>query len=148
MIIPYTSIHQPKLLEILRLNTPAFFDASEEDSFIAYLNNEIEHYFVVEQAGQIVGAGGFNFVEEGKIARISWDLFHPSVQGKGLGKALIYYRIEQIQQNLRAEIICVRTSQLVYQFYEKIGFELTEIVKDYWAVGYDLYYMEWGGRTL
>jgi ribosomal protein S18 acetylase RimI-like enzyme len=31
---------------------------------------------------------------------------------------------------------------LVYPFYEKHGFELIEIVQDYWSRGFDLYRME------
>jgi len=37
----------------------------------------------------------------------------------------------------------VRTSQFVYGFYEKHGFELKKVVKNYWAQGFDLYDMEY-----
>ena len=39
--------------------------------------------------------------------------------------------------------ITVRTSQLVYKYYEKFGFQTKEIIKDFWAKGYDLYRMEY-----
>jgi ribosomal-protein-alanine N-acetyltransferase len=42
----------------------------------------------------------------------------------------------------KIETIRVRTTQLVYQFYKKMDFELVKIEKDYWAVGFDLYLME------
>ena len=42
--------------------------------------------------------------------------------------------------------ITVRTSQLAFGFYEKRGFELKGIEKDYWAEGFDLYRMEYVRR--
>jgi ribosomal protein S18 acetylase RimI-like enzyme len=41
------------------------------------------------------------------------------------------------------QTIMVRTTQLVYRFYEKAGFKLVEQQKDYWAEGLDLYRMEY-----
>ena len=34
------------------------------------------------------------------------------------------------------------TSQHAYQFYEKMGFELEKIEKEYWAKNFDLYIMQ------
>jgi hypothetical protein len=35
----------------------------------------------------------------------------------------------------------VRTTQLVYPFYQKAGFTLDKVEQDYWANGFDLYQM-------
>jgi [ribosomal protein S18]-alanine N-acetyltransferase len=141
-IIPYNKLHHSSLIEILRLNTPTYFDESEESDFVEYLEHHLEHYFVVENEGKIWACGGFNLWEEGTIARISWDIVHPEAQGKGYGSALTKFRIAQIQQIPTVKVIWVRTSQLAYLFYEKLGFELKFIEKDYWAKGFDLYQME------
>lgn len=142
MIRPYTLSDKGKLMELLRLNTPAYFDPSEEKDFLDYLDHHVDHYFVVEDESTIVGCGGFNFAEDRKSVRISWDIIHPAVQGKGWGSKLTKYRIDKIREHPEVEVIIVRTTQLVCRFYEKLGFELKEVVKDYWAKGFDLYRME------
>ena len=132
----------PRLLELFRLNTPKYFSASEEDDLIYYLSNEIEHYFVLLVDNDILGCGGFNLSEDKQTGKISWDIFHPKSQGKGLGTALTNYRIERMKEIKSIERISVRTSQLVYPFYTKFDLELKEVVKDYWADGFDLYRLE------
>ncbi|PRY13237.1 N-acetylglutamate synthase-like GNAT family acetyltransferase [Pontibacter ummariensis] len=143
MIRAYSSNDKGKLVELLRLNTPEFFHPDEEKDFIEYLEQEAENYFVVEDAGMLVGAGGFNGgFDNGRTVRISWDIIHPDYQGKGIGKKLTRYRIDQIREDPAVKKIVVRTTQLVYGFYQKIGFELEKVEKDYWAEGFDLYQMK------
>ncbi|MEZ4774019.1 MAG: N-acetyltransferase [Bacteroidia bacterium] len=141
----YQHTDQPAVLTLLRLNTPDFFSPEEESDLIYYLENEIEYYFVIETDGQICGCGGFNFSGNHAVGKISWDIIHPDFQGKSLGKTLLKYRIERLKEFAEVETIIVRTSQLVYKFYEKVGFQLVETVKDYWAKGFDLYKMEYRG---
>lgn len=103
--------------------------------------NYVEDYFVVEDNGRIVGAGGINYFAD-SIARISWDIVHPDFQGKGIGSKLTRYRVDRIKANTDTEVIVVRTTQLVYKFYQKLGFELVKVERDFWAKGFDLYQME------
>ena len=51
---------------------------------------------------------------------------------------LLEHRITILKDINSIEKIIVRTSQLTYTFYEKSGFEIIKIVKDYWAKGFDL----------
>ncbi|MFD2999702.1 GNAT family N-acetyltransferase [Pontibacter toksunensis] len=141
MIRAYTSNNKEELLILLRLNTPQYFDVSEEADFIEYLDHRLEDYFVVEEDGQIIGSGGINYFPESKLARISWDVVHPDFQGKGVGKRLMLHRIEHIRKNPAIDFIVVRTTQRVYPFYEKMGFKLEKTEKDFWAKGFDLYQM-------
>ena len=138
----YQDSDREKIIELLRLNTPEYFSPDEEKDLIYYFDNHIESYYVIEIDGIIVGSGGFNLSDDPAMIRIAWDIVHPEYQGKGIGSALTKYRIERIKEMDGVKIISVRTSQLVYPFYEKFGFELKEIVKDYWADGFDLYSME------
>lgn len=139
----YTPADKQQIIQLLQLNTPTYFSPEEEKDLIHYLNNEIELYYVIEIEQQVVGCGGINFSEDKKTGIISWDILHPEFQGKSLGRSLLNYRIEQLKKSEGIQKITVRTSQLVYPFYEKGGFKLNEIVKDYWAKGYDLYRMEY-----
>lgn len=138
----YTSTDDENIITLLRLNTPKYFAPEEEQDLKDYFANHIDHYYVVEDNGTIVGSGGFNLTNEGKNAAISWDIIHPDYQGKGVGRLLTQYRIDRIKEIDTVENISVRTSQLVFKFYEKFGFVLKEIVKDYWAEGLDMYRME------
>ena len=139
MIRPYLPSDKPALIALLKLNIPQYFAETEETDFIAYLEKHLEDYFIVEEAGTIVGAGGINYFPEERLARLSWDIVHPDFQGKGIGTKLTQHRINHISNNPTIDQVIVRTSQLVYKFYERLGFVLERTGKDYWAKGFDLY---------
>ncbi len=132
------------VLKLIQLNTPKYFASEEEQDLVYYLENELENYFIVELNGEVVGSGGLNFKssEENIIGVISWDLIHPNYQGIGIGKKLLEFRLNFLKSQTLITNVIVRTSQHVYKFYEKSGFELVEIIKDYWSEGFDLYLMK------
>lgn len=143
MIIREYNTHDIISLEnLIDFNTPRYFDPEEKNDFLNYLQNEREDYFVVELDDLIVGCGGINYEENKSIGIISWDIIHPDFQGKGIGRELLNYRLELLKTNNTTKKIIVRTSQLTDKFYEKNGFVLTRVIKDYWANGFDLYFME------
>ena len=139
IIRKYTSSDQDSILEMLRLNTPAYFAPEEKGDLINYLNNHSENYFVVEYGKAVVSCGGFNYSDE---IRISWDMVDPQYHGMGFGSRLTEFRIEMIKQLPNVKRISVRTSQLAYKYYERFGFVLEEVKKDFWAPGFDMYRME------
>jgi len=141
MIKPYFPDYKQDLILLIRLNTPRYFDSSEETELIKYLDGEIEDYYVVELNNNIIGCGGINYEPESNSAIISWDIIHPNYQGKGIGKELLEFRINKIKEKKEYAQIIVRTSQFTFKFYEKAGFKLIESVNNYWAKGIDLYYM-------
>ncbi len=142
IIRKYTSYDQSSILEMLRLNTPAYFAPEEKEDLINYLNNHSENYFVVEYGKAIVSCGGYNYSDEKGVIRISWDMVDPQYQGMGFGTRLTEFRIELIRQLPDIKKIEVRTSQLAYKYYERFGFGLKEVTKDFWAAGFDMYRME------
>lgn len=137
----YNESDRGSLISILKLNIPEYFAKEELDDFEEYLDNHLEYYYVVVDNDQIVGAGGINTTDRDDIVRISWDFFNPECQGKGFGSSLLNYRIEVIKKMDKVSTIEVRTSQLAYKFYEKCGFDLKEVTKDFWAAGFDLFLM-------
>lgn len=142
----YQPTDKNAVIDLIRQNTPAYFAQEEETDFSNYLDSERELYFVLLFNNEIVGCGGINFTEDKTCGKISWDIIHPQHQGKSLGAQLLKYRIEKLKSVGSIQKITVRTSQLVYKFYEKQGFTLKEIKKDYWAKGFDMYNMEYNGH--
>src|SRR5688500_16179382 len=96
IIRKYKTSDKAEVINLLRLNTPDYFSALEEKDLVYYLDNHAENYYVIERNGKLIGSGGFNFLDKGRVS-ISWDIFHPDYQGKGLGSKLIKYRIERIR---------------------------------------------------
>jgi len=141
MIRPYAAADREAVLQIFNQNVPDFFAPSELDDLIDYLDHELEDYFVYEEEGQLLGAGGINYFPEKHQAYISWDFIASEAQGKGIGSQLVQHRIKHIKADQSIQQIVVRTSQFAYKFYEKCGFVLKESKKDYWSKGFDLYYM-------
>lgn len=142
----YMTTDKDAVMKLIRLNIPEYFAADEEEDFNRYLDNERELYYVLLLNNKIVGCGGINFADNKTTGKISWDILHPQYQGKSFGTQLLKHRIEKLKSIGSIQKITVRTSQLAYQFYEKQGFELKEIKKDYWAKGFDMYSMEYNTR--
>jgi N-acetylglutamate synthase-like GNAT family acetyltransferase len=136
----YNSKDRAEVLEIFRLNSPEYFDPSEENDLKNYLQNELEDYFVIHSEDQILGAGGINY-EQLAIAIISWDLIHPDYQKMGLGRQLLEYRLQKLKKENRVDRVIVRTSQFAYKFYASAKFELLYTKPNYWARNFDLYFM-------
>ena len=146
IIREYTPADKADVLRLIRLNTPASFAPAEEADLDEYLEHRRELYYVLLANGTIAGCGGINFADGGTTAKISWDIVHPAWQGRSLGTRLLEYRIEKLESLGGIRRITVRTSRQAHRFYEKRGFVLREVRRDYWAEGFDLYAMEYTGR--
>lgn len=143
IIREYQKSDKNAVIDLIKWNTPTYFARKETEDFSYYLDNEVELYYVLIFNDKIVGCGGINFAENQTIGKISWDIIHPDYQGKSFGNQLLAYRIGILKSIDTIRKITVRTSQLVYKFYEKQGFVLNNTQEDYWAEGLDLYYMEY-----
>lgn len=131
-----------KVLEIFRLNTPAYFDPSEESGLIKYLEAKGNYFYVAVKESGIIGGGGHDLPINQTHAMLSWYFVHPNVYGQGIGTALVRQNWESVSMKTHINKLIVRTSQFAYPFFEKHGFETIEVKIDYWAKGYDLYFMQ------
>jgi [ribosomal protein S18]-alanine N-acetyltransferase len=136
----YQPSDKPCLIELFLLNTPAYFHPDEQADLDEYLETEIEHYFVFEDNGLIIASGGSN-IEDG-IGCLSWYVVHPAYHAKGAGSRLVSHNLQILTADPRVTRLVVRTSQLVYKFYTKFGYELKYTKANYWGEGFDLYHME------
>jgi len=142
MIRPFNQADKDTLIEIFKLNTPQYFDTKEVYDFIEYLNNYSDTYLTFEHEGKIVGGTGYYVKETDKSGRITWIFFHPNYSGLGLGRQAVEYCLKTLKQIQKVEKLIVTTSQLAYKFFEKFGYRITKIEKDFWGLGLDLYEME------
>ncbi|WP_299218517.1 GNAT family N-acetyltransferase [uncultured Aquimarina sp.] len=142
MIRPYELHDKKELVEIFNLNTPIYFDPKEVNDFEEYLKQHSATYLVIEYENKIVGGAGYDFQEKDNAGRITWIFFHPNYTGLGLGKKMVERCLSILKLNLALEKVVVTTSQLAYKFFDKFGFILKKLEKNYWGPGLDLYLME------
>ena len=83
-------------------------------------------FWVIEQAGKIVGTGGYHPIQRGeKAVEIRKVYFLPSIRGKGLGK----YLMSQLEQAIAAKgyqqiwVETISRFEAAKHIYESTGYE-------------------------
>ncbi|GGI56150.1 GNAT family N-acetyltransferase [Winogradskyella haliclonae] len=142
MIRPYIPEDKESLLKIFKLNIPKYFDTNELNDFKEYLEKKSNTYLTIELDSKIVGGTGYYVNGNDKSGRITWIFFDPNYSGQGLGKQSVEYCLKLLREDSRVEKFIVTTSQLAYKFFEKFGYEIIRVEKNYWGKGLDLYEME------
>lgn len=141
MIRNYTASDKSQLIELFLLNTPAFFCPQEQQDLEAFLDEEeATEYYVVEESGKILACGGYAI--KNNEGWLCWYMVHPNHHGKGLGRQVVQRSLDTMRSVPGINKMIVRTSQLVYPFYEKFGFKLLSTTDNYWGKGMHLYHME------
>lgn len=142
MIRPFQLVDIERLLQLFRWNTPQYFGEEELAHFEAFLRSTPTDFYVMEVDAIIVGCAGYAYQKDTRTGQVSWFVFHPEHQGRGLGRQILNFCLDKLGKHQEMQKVIVRTSQLVEGFFSKAGFKTTYIEKDYWAPGYDLYLME------
>lgn len=139
-------------IEAFHSNEPEFFAAHELEEFRTLLEDlaaDIEkgdsasstYYFVVETAGRVAACAGFHLPPDGGPAMLVWGMVARRFHRQGIGKLLLTFRLDRIQELRPGSPIILDTTQWSYPFFEKLGFRITHITRDFYAPGLDRYDM-------
>ncbi|MCE3280110.1 MAG: family N-acetyltransferase [Bacteroidetes bacterium] len=142
MIRPYEVSDKEELISIFNLNVPKYFDPKELQEFEDYLEVGKDTYMTIESENSIIGGVGYEIRKSDSSGRINWIFLHPQFSGTGYGKQAVEYCLTILKQDPIVKTLVVRTSQLAYKFFERLGYSLIRTEKDYWGKGLDLYLME------
>lgn len=129
-------------MDLLQKNIPNYFHESELAGFESHLAEFSNTYLVLKLREQIIGGIGYEVRKSDHSGRINWFFLGPAFQHRGFGKEAAQICIQWLKKEPDVMKLIVRTSQHAFQFFEKLGYPLTEQKKDYWAPGFDLYHME------
>ncbi|MEG0819023.1 MAG: GNAT family N-acetyltransferase, partial [Brevundimonas sp.] len=83
---PYAPEDMAGCLTLFDSNTPRFFDVSEREGFVGFLNDQALRwpYQVIALDGRIVGCGGHAVEADGVRVTLCWGMVDNSLHGQGL----------------------------------------------------------------
>ncbi|MDR6804932.1 N-acetylglutamate synthase-like GNAT family acetyltransferase [Dyadobacter sp. BE34] len=148
-IRPYQASDYSGCIRAFEGNHPEFFADHEKAEFQELLNGLSESnkeepvcYYVVEIENQIAACAGFYFPDnQPATAGLVWGMVAREFHRKGIGKQLLTFRLNKIQELRPGASVILDTTQLSFPFFEKLGFRITQITKDFYAPGLDRYDM-------
>ena len=108
-----------------------------------YIDAQEDVYLVIENESQeVVGCGGYYVVKDLSEARLAWGMIHRDFHHEGYGSLLYQFRAEEIISRWPKIRLTLGTSQHTYQFYQKMGMKVVEIVHQGYGPDLDQYNME------
>lgn len=140
-IRPYQPTDHEPLLAVFHKSVPHAFAPEEATDFAHFLRTNTDPYFIAELAGRVVGGCGHYLTADTATARIGWILSDPDYAGSGIGGTLLRHNLGLIARHAGIHVVECRTSQVAYRFFNKFGFQLQYTQADFWAPGFDLYFV-------
>jgi ribosomal-protein-alanine N-acetyltransferase len=150
-ILDYNGSHRQSCVDMFLSNTPSFFAPVEQPLFESWLDDlekgrqrkdAVIYNYVLFEDQLPVASGGFYVGALDHKARMAWGMVHRAHHRRGLGREFLNFRIRRIRQMFPYSLIALDTTQFSFGFYEKQGFVVTGITKDFYAPGMDRYDME------
>jgi GNAT superfamily N-acetyltransferase len=135
---PYALADRHACLQAFDSNVPRYFAPHERDEFDRFLAAPDAEYFVLEdQAGAIVGCGGYYVNRESGEAGLVWGMVVRTHHGMGIGRKLLDYRLARLRTDPDVRMVILETSQHSAGFFAKAGFLIEHIIPDGFAPGLD-----------
>lgn len=139
----YTPADRTTCIDILDSNMPRFFSDQDRIEFLAFLEAPVGKYSVLEQPqGTIIGCGGIATEAQERVGILTWGMIHRDYHRQGWGWQLAFLRLRQLSVYPSMRKITLNTSQESAGFFEKLGFQTTEIVPNFYCEGLHCVRME------
>ena len=88
-----------------------------------------------------MGSGGYGYNNTTKTVDLTWGMIDFNFHNNGFGTSLLNYRILRIEKDFPKNNTTLNTTQHTFRFYEKFGFQVEKITKNYYRKGLDRYDM-------
>ena len=155
----YSSKDIESCMKIFESNCPKYFDKSEHSLFEKWLLHQDDtnssycsptyqntlqdnYWVIINEVGSVVGCAGYYISNNPSEARLAWGMIHSEHQGKGYGKAIYQFRLEEIKANLPNFNITLGTSQHTFPFYAKMGMKVIQHIPQGYGSELDRFDME------
>jgi GNAT superfamily N-acetyltransferase len=120
-------------LALFDANCPEYFALNERSDYAQFLDARLDNYNVCLLGDSVVGAYGLYPLPEGGAA-LHWILLSPSVQGRGLGSAIMTRVISEMKRSGHS-FLRISASHKSAPFFARFGaIELSTVV-DGWGPG-------------
>ena len=133
---PFEDEDRAGCLALLHSNTPEYFTPEDEGEFLGFLDANPGPYFVAEDQGRIVACGGWAEEKDG-VPVMTWGIVHRELHGQGIGRQMLRFRLQCVQDAGSYQSVRLRTVQQVQGFFEKEGFAVTSVEPDGYGPGFD-----------
>jgi N-acetylglutamate synthase-like GNAT family acetyltransferase len=124
-------------------NVPKFFRAEELPEFQNYLESfaEGDYWVVGDGSNTIVACGGIRVKPDGE-GSLCFGMVRADLHKRGLGSALIAFRMIELLKADSLKKIRLDTSQFNPGFFSRFGFKETQVQQDYYGAGLHRHDME------
>jgi predicted N-acetyltransferase YhbS len=131
---------EPRCLAMFDGNFPKFFAPHERELFEKFLRRDDRPFFVAEVDGAVRGCGGFR-VDDFGVAFLAWGMVDADWHRRGVGAALLRFRLDRIREIPHAWCVLLDTSQHSAPFFARFGFEAYRTIADGYRPGLDKVFM-------